>query len=130
MLGSCKLVTVRSLSELTPPPTTHPAPALAMWMEPVAPNRLILLTVVLIVSLLAGGAASFLVSQLRPVFHDGRILSDIAGVPVLGSVSMLLSDERKRYERRRSIVFYGGIGGLVAAYVAMLAFVSLVMRSA
>lgn len=98
--------------------------------EPVAPNRLILLTVVLIVSLLAGGAASFLVSQLRPVFHDGRILSDIAGVPVLGSVSMLLSDERKRYERRRSIVFYGGIGGLVAAYVAMLAFVSLVMRSA
>ncbi len=98
--------------------------------EPVAPNRLILLTVVLIVSLLAGGAASFLVSQLRPVFHDGRVLSDIAGVPVLGSVSMLLSDERKRYERRRSIVFYGGIGGLVAAYVAMLAFVSLVMRSA
>lgn len=98
--------------------------------EPVAPNRLILLTAVLVAAMVVGALASFVVSQLRPVFHDGRVLAEVAGVPVLGSVSMLLADERKRYERRRSVVFYGGIGGLVAAYVAMLAFVSLVMRSA
>ncbi|MBU0603291.1 MAG: chain length-determining protein [Gammaproteobacteria bacterium] len=98
--------------------------------EPVAPNRLILLTVVLVVAVVVGAGASFAVSQLRPVFHDGRALAEVAGVPVLGSVSMLLAADRKRYERRRSVVFFGGIGGLVAAYVAMLAFVSLVMRSA
>ncbi|MCP4635703.1 MAG: chain length-determining protein [Methyloversatilis sp.] len=98
--------------------------------EPVAPNRLILLTAVLAASMLVGVAASFVVSQLRPVFHDGRALAEVAGVPVLGSVSMLLANERKRYERRRTFVFFGGLGGLVAAYVAMLAFVSLVMRSA
>lgn len=98
--------------------------------EPVAPNRLILLTAVLAASMVVGVAASFVVSQLRPVFHDGRALAEVAGVPVLGSVSMLLANERKRYERRRTFVFFGGLGGLVAAYVAMLAFVSLVMRSA
>lgn len=98
--------------------------------EPVAPNRLILLTIVLAASMAVGVAASFVVSQLRPVFHDGRALAEVAGVPVLGSVSMLLANERKRYERRRTFVFFGGLGGLVAAYVAMLAFVSLVMRSA
>jgi polysaccharide chain length determinant protein (PEP-CTERM system associated) len=98
--------------------------------EPVAPNRLILLTVVLLAAIVVGAGASFVVSQVRPVFHDGRALAEAAGAPVLGSVSMLLADERKRYERRRSVVFFGGIGGLVAAYVAMLAFVSLVMRSA
>lgn len=98
--------------------------------EPVAPNRLILLTVVLLASFAVGVAASIGVAQLRPVFHEGRSLAEIAGVPVLGSVSMLLANERKRYERRRTFVFFGGLGGLVAAYVAMLAFVSLVMRSA
>lgn len=107
---------------LIEPPRVDPKPA--------APNRLILLTVVLAAAIAAGGAASFAVSQLRPVFHDGRMLAEVAGVPVLGSVSMLLANERKRYERRRSVVFFGGLGGLVAAYVAMLAFVSLVMRSA
>lgn len=98
--------------------------------EPVAPNRLILLTAVLIAALVIGAAASFVVSQLRPVFHDGHTLAEISGVPVLGSVSMLVADERKRYERRRNVVFFGGVSGLVAAYVAMLAFVSLVMRGA
>lgn len=107
---------------LIEPPRVDPKPA--------APNRLILLTVVLAAAIIVGGAASFAVSQLRPVFHDGRMLAEVAGVPVLGSVSMLLANERKRYERRRSVVFFGGLGGLVAAYVAMLAFVSLVMRSA
>ncbi|MCQ9377357.1 XrtA system polysaccharide chain length determinant [Methyloversatilis sp. XJ19-49] len=98
--------------------------------EPVAPNRLILLTVVIVAALVVGIASSVVVSQIRPVFHDGQTLADVAGLPVLGSISMLLADERKRYERRRRIVFLGGVGGLVAAYVAMLAFVSLVMRSA
>jgi len=98
--------------------------------QPVAPNRLILLTGVIVAALLAGVVASFVVSQLRPVFHDGQKLSEISGVPVLGSVSMLLSDDRKKYERRRSFVFFGGIGGLLAAYAAILAFVSLVMRGA
>lgn len=107
---------------LIEPPRVDPKPA--------APNRLILLTAVIVAALAGGGAASFAVSQLRPVFHDGRMLAEVAGAPVLGSVSMLLANERKRYERRRSVVFFGGIGGLVAAYVAMLAFVSLVMRSA
>ncbi|MDP2867673.1 XrtA system polysaccharide chain length determinant [Methyloversatilis sp.] len=98
--------------------------------QPVAPNRLILLTAVIVAALLVGVAASFVVSQLRPVFHDGQKLSEISGVPVLGSVSMLLSDDRKKYERRRSVFFFGGVSGLVATYAAILAFVSLVMRSA
>ncbi|WP_018412968.1 XrtA system polysaccharide chain length determinant [Methyloversatilis thermotolerans] len=107
---------------LIEPPRVDPKPA--------APNRLILLPAVLLAALVAGGASAFVVSQVRPVFHDGRLLAEVAGVPVLGSVSMLMGRERKRYERRRSLVFFGGLGGLVAAYAGLMAFVALVMRSA
>lgn len=107
---------------LIEPPRVDPKPA--------APNRLMLLMVALAAAFIVGALSSLGLSQIRPVFHDGRALAEVSGLPVLGSVSMLLANERKRYERKRSLVFFGGLGGLVAAYVAVLAFMSLVMRTA
>src|SRR5438874_4897030 len=57
--------------------------------NPVAPNRLLLLGAVVAISLGAGLAASWLVSQVRPTFHDGRSLSEVAQRPLLGMVSVL-----------------------------------------
>lgn len=96
----------------------------------VSPNRLILLPGVLVAAIACAIAVCFLLSQLRPVFHDGRDLADATDTPVLGSVSMLISDDYKRVERRRRFTFIGGLGSLIAAYVALLAFVALAVRNA
>ena len=98
--------------------------------KPVSPNRLILLPALLVAALTVAIGVCFLLSQLRPVFHDGRDLAEVTGVPVLGSVSMLVSDDFKRVERRRQFTFLGGLGSLIAAYAALLAFVALAVRGA
>ncbi len=87
---------------------------------PVAPNRMLFLPLVLIGSLLAGMAVSFVVSQVRPTFIDGRSLSDVTGFPVLGIVSLLHNEASLRQNRRRLVVFFAGLGGLVASYGATL----------
>jgi len=96
----------------------------------VSPNRLVLLPVVLGAAIAIAIGICFVLSQIRPVFHDGRDLAEATGVPVLGSVSMLVSDDFKRVERRRQITFIGGLGSLIASYAALLAFVALAVRNA
>ena len=66
----------------------------------------------------AGFFASFVASQVWPTFLDGRSLRDITGVPVLGSVSMMVSEARKRKERRGLIGFVGGTLALLGSFGA------------
>lgn len=93
-----------------------------------APNRLLLLPLALVVALGAGIAASFAWSQIRPTFHDGRALRAIAGRPVLGSVS-LVPDKRLLTRRQRlNFAFFGSLAGLFACYGAGIAFLVLTGR--
>jgi polysaccharide chain length determinant protein (PEP-CTERM system associated) len=85
---------------------------------PVAPNRLLLLAGVLLVSLVTGLAVSFVASQLRPVFYDGRLLRQVTGLPVLGTVSLLLNDARMQVERRWTRRFFVGLLGLIGAFAS------------
>jgi polysaccharide chain length determinant protein (PEP-CTERM system associated) len=87
--------------------------------NPVAPNRRLLLVGVIAVSLFAGLAISWLVSQLRPTFHDGRSLREIAQRPLLGMVAMLPSPRLRRMRRHAALLFAGGMGGLFASYAAV-----------
>jgi hypothetical protein len=57
--------------------------------NPVAPNRMALLWGLIAGSLAAGFATRSAVSVIRPTFHDGRVLREIAGRPLLGMVSMI-----------------------------------------
>lgn len=98
--------------------------------KPVAPNRLLLLPLVLVASLGAGFAASFVMSQIRPTFHDMRSLREVTGLPVLGGVSMIMSEERQLRERRGLLRFWSGLAGLVAALGGALAFLLLTSRAA
>ena len=93
--------------------------------KPVAPNRLLLLGGVVAVSLLAGLAMSWLVSQVRPTFHDGRSLREIAQRPLLGMVSALPTHGLRVMRRRAALLFAGGVSGLLASYGAALAFLFL-----
>jgi len=93
--------------------------------QPVAPNRLLLLGVVVAVSLGAGLAAGWLVSQVRPTFHDGRSLSEVAQRPLLGMVSILPSHGLRVMRRRAALLFAGGVTGLLVSYGAAFAFLFL-----
>jgi polysaccharide chain length determinant protein (PEP-CTERM system associated) len=90
---------------------------------PVAPNRRMLIPVVLLASLLAGVAASYFFSVLHPTVHDGHSLKRIAKRPVLGTVSLIRSPAVVSRARRRTFAFFGGMAGLAATYAGALTFV-------
>jgi polysaccharide chain length determinant protein (PEP-CTERM system associated) len=96
--------------------------------QPVAPNRLALLGGVFALSLGAGLFASLAASQLMPTFHDARGLREVTRRPILGMVSMLPSEGLRRAARRKSWLFAGGLGGLLATFSAVFAFALLIGR--
>jgi polysaccharide chain length determinant protein (PEP-CTERM system associated) len=97
--------------------------------KPVAPNRLALLGVAFLVSIGIGFLASFAASQIVPTFHDGRALREVTNRPVLGLVSMLPSPALTKARRRQSLVFAGGLSGLLAFFAAVAAFALLLWRT-
>ena len=88
--------------------------------NPVAPNRKMLIPVALLASLLAGLGASYFFSVVHPTFPDGRTLKKVVQRPMLGTVSLIRSPEALARGRRRTLLFAGGVGGLAAAYGAIL----------
>jgi polysaccharide chain length determinant protein (PEP-CTERM system associated) len=85
---------------------------------PVAPNRLLILPVVLLISLLAGAAVSFASSQIRPTVIDARGLRLVSGLAVLGSISMVKTEADQRRDRRQITGFFAALGGLLMSYGA------------
>lgn len=96
--------------------------------KPVAPNRLLLLPVALVAALAAGLFTAFAASQLRPTFDDASELRAKTGMPLLGVVTMVMSDVDRRVERMGTIRFVTATGGLVGLFVAGLIAMSLMGR--
>ena len=96
--------------------------------KPVSPNRLALLPLALVAAIGAGIALSFVASQLRPVFNDANDLRMKTGLPILGVISMSLSDGERLAERRNMIQFYGASAGLVGMFVVGLVAMAFVSR--
>jgi len=95
---------------------------------PVAPNRLAMAGMLVAVSLAAGIAVSFLVSQVWPTFHDGRALREVAGRPLLGMVSLIAGPDIRRKRRRTAWLFVGGMSGLMASYAVAFVVIALAAR--
>lgn len=93
--------------------------------KPVSPNRMILLGIGLAVALAAALVTTFAASQLRPVYNDAQELRAKTGLPLLGVVSMILSDDERRRERAARFRFYAGTGGLFASFVVAMVTVSI-----
>jgi polysaccharide chain length determinant protein (PEP-CTERM system associated) len=89
--------------------------------KPVAPNRLLLLSMVLLASLGAGVAASLVWSQIRPMIHNDRALRGLGARPVLGSVSLVPDEKLIAKRRRMHVAFFGSLATLVACYGAGIA---------
>jgi polysaccharide chain length determinant protein (PEP-CTERM system associated) len=64
--------------------------------KPSAPNRLLLSSGVLLAGLLLGAAVAFLFGQLRPTFDERKLLNEVTGLPVLGSVDMIWTPSQLR----------------------------------
>jgi polysaccharide chain length determinant protein (PEP-CTERM system associated) len=88
--------------------------------QPVAPNRLLLLLLAFGGALAAGFLSSFVASQIWPTFFDVRSVREFTGLPVLGTVSMIIGEAQKRRERRGLIGFISGVVALVGSYGAGL----------
>lgn len=95
--------------------------------QPVSPNRLMLAGMAMLGALGAGLLASLLASQVWPTFFDARSLRDVTGLPVLGTVSMVVSDIMRRRERRGLVGFVTAFSIFVGLYGAGL--VLLLLRS-
>lgn len=96
--------------------------------RPVFPNRLALAPLVLLAALGVGAAASFLVSQLVPTFDNARLLRTVTQRPILGSVSMLMTDLAIRRKRWQSAAFGSALAGLVLVGGAWMGWLSTLAR--
>lgn len=79
-------------------------------LNPVSPDRLLLNTGVLLAGIGAFFGVTFLMLQLRPVFLTRGELTSLTGLPVLGSVTLILDDAtRTRKFRERMVMVSLGV---------------------
>jgi polysaccharide chain length determinant protein (PEP-CTERM system associated) len=88
--------------------------------QPAWPNRPLLLTLVTLGGIVAGIAVSFLVSQLRRTVTDRRSLRELTGLPLLGAVSRVETDETRRRKRKGLMAYFAALASLFAAYAAIM----------
>ena len=94
------------------PPTTPRAP--------VAPNRFLLLTGVLIASLVAGVGSAFAMGQLRVTFPTAARLVKATGMPVIGAIGEVVTQAQSEDRAKKLKLFAGGAAALAVAYVLLL----------
>ena len=88
---------------------------------PSAPNRPLLMTADLLAALGGGVGVALLISLIRPTINDERRLRELSGLPVLGAVSMTLTDGQKARRTRGLVGFLMSFAGLLSAYAAIMA---------
>lgn len=87
---------------------------------PSGPNRVLFSTGVLVVGLGIGFAVAFLMSQLRPTFSERKILNEVLGLPVLGSVNMVWTADQLRARKVRNASFALSLTALIAGYTGVM----------
>lgn len=97
--------------------------------NPVFPNRLALIFLVLLAALGAGIGASFAMARTFPTFHAVSALRQLTQRPVLGSVSMLETAQVVWRRRFANVVFAGGFAALLVAHGAWVTWVSVKPRA-
>ena len=93
----------------------------AAGLQPVAPNRVLLLVGVLLVSFGLGGGLAWLLSEIKASYHSSAALQFDMGLPVIGSVARSWSHtEHSRYVR--SIIHFSlALATLILANFGIIA---------
>ncbi len=87
---------------------------------PVAPNRPLFLALVLFAGLSAGAAAAFALGHLQTSYPTAAKLERASGLPVIGSISQMLTGEQRVERKRKLKLFIGGAAALVGVFVLLL----------
>jgi len=87
---------------------------------PAAPNRPLLLAAVLIAGLGAGVGAAFALGHLQTSYPTAAKLERASGLPVIGSISQMLTGAERIARRQKMKLFYGATGGLVGVFALLL----------
>ena len=74
-------------------------------LEPTAPNRPLLISVVLVAGILAGVAFALFLSQVKATFDGGSHVTRELGVPMFGSVSLVWTGHSRMKHRAEVMVF-------------------------
>jgi len=93
----------------------------AVPLDPKGPNRQLFLTAFLLASLMFGLAISFLLDQLKPVFSTRNELRNKTGLPVLGTIGVVLMPHQKIVMRAQTMMFAVGLIALIGVYFGALA---------
>lgn len=87
---------------------------------PTAPNRLLLLTGVLIAGIGAGVGAAFAFGKLKTTYTTASRLEKASGMPVIGSIGQVVTAAQLAARRKKLTLFAGGAAALGVAYVGLL----------
>ena len=96
--------------------------------NPVFPNRVALIFLVMLAALGAGLASSYAMAQVFPTFHGVAALREFTQRPVLGSVSMLETGPLLWRRRFANAAFASGLAALIVTYGAWVTWVSVSAR--
>jgi succinoglycan biosynthesis transport protein ExoP len=88
---------------------------------PVSPNRPLFLTAILVLALGAGVGLAFVLGQVQTTFPTAGRLAAVTGLPVLGTVSEVLTAAQRARRRQRLVWLGGAEAALVGCYAVLMA---------
>lgn len=88
--------------------------------QPAAPNRTMLLTAVLIAGTAVGAGVAFAKSQLSNVYTTTQQLAKASGLPVLGSISEVITSETRAIRRKQMMWFSSAAAGLPGMFMLLM----------
>ena len=87
---------------------------------PAVPNRPLLLAAVLFAGIGSGVGAAFALGHLQTSFPTAAKLERASGLPVIGSISQMLTGEQRAQRRQKMKLFFGASAGLVAVCAVLV----------
>lgn len=88
--------------------------------SPAAPNRPLFLTLVLLAGIGGGVGVAFALGQVRTSYATAAKLERASGLPVIGSITEVVTPERHIERRKRLVWLASGAGALVGLYALLL----------
>ncbi|MEO9600721.1 XrtA system polysaccharide chain length determinant [Parasphingorhabdus sp.] len=95
--------------------------------SPAAPNRPLLLAMVLIAGLGAGVGTAFAMGHVQTSYPTAARLEKASGLPVVGSVSQIITNAQQVARKKNMRMFYGTTAALIGVF-AMLMIVEFIQR--
>ncbi|MEH6662623.1 MAG: XrtA system polysaccharide chain length determinant [Parasphingorhabdus sp.] len=95
--------------------------------SPAAPNRPLLLAMVLIAGIGGGVGTAFAMGHVQTSYPTAARLEKASGLPVIGSVSQILTSAQREIQKKKLRIFFGTSGALFGVF-GMLMIVEFIQR--